>query len=107
MFSGFVTVSAAENDAELVVTGDFDKDTKILTVHASVNNIKPEYGVIIVEYHINYDKSDLALMEAKVNMPDLWKPHVESQNAEDLSRRVADGKYSWAIGIKLALERGK
>lgn len=97
IFSSFITVSAAENDADLVVTGDFNKDTKILTVHASVNNIKPEYGIIIVEYHINYDKNELALMEANVNMPDLWKPHVESQNAENLSRRVADGKYSWSI----------
>ncbi len=97
IFSSFTTVSAKEYDAQLVVTGDFNKDTKILTVHASINNIKPEYGIIVVQYQINYDTSDLALMEANVNMPDLWKPHVESQNAEDLSHRISDGKYSWSI----------
>ena len=95
-FALSLSIPALADDAmDLECTYSVTNDGKIV-VKASVVNITDSTGIAVFEYAIKYDTAALTLNDAKVNMPDSWKPLVDSEMAEDWSRPV-EGGYVWSI----------
>lgn len=87
------------NVAEMDVKYQFDEESGLLTVTAGLINITDVTGITDLEYDVHYDSSCLSLKEYNVNMPKSWEPLVESEMAEDLSRKKSDGLFMWAIMV--------
>lgn len=87
------------NVAEMDVKYQFDEENGLLTVTAGLINITDATGITDLEYDVHYDSSCLSLKEYNVNMPKSWEPLVESEMAEDLSRKKSDGLFMWAIMV--------
>lgn len=87
------------NVAEMDVKYQYDEENGLLTVTAGLINITDATGITDLEYDVHYDSSCLSLKEYNVNMPKSWEPLVESEMAEDLSRKKSDGLFMWAIMV--------
>lgn len=77
------------------VEGELTKDDNVYKLHVSLNDIKDETGVALAEYVIKFDPEVIQLTNADVKVPDIWKDHIDSEMAENMSRKLNDGEYSW------------
>ncbi len=93
-----VNTLAEEYSAKLDIEYEYDSDNNLVTITASVNDIKPKYGVMSVDYSIFFDDSALELVDVNINIPDAWKSNYDEGIVEiDWSRLVEDGHYNWVI----------
>lgn len=97
----FSSVAAADDyDATIKVDYSYDEESSVMTVTASVCDIKDPKGLALIEYDIKYDGDVLELQSSNVNMPDAWKQFVDSGMAEDLShKRKNEDCFRWSMGI--------
>ncbi len=101
LFLSFSSVVASDKyDATVKVDYSYDEESGIMTVTASVCEIKDPKGLALIEYDIKYDGDVLELQSSDVNMPDAWKRFVDSGMAEDLShKRKNEDCFRWSMGI--------
>lgn len=92
-----LAVSASgDADATLKVDYSVNESNGNINMNASFVDIKPENGLISIEYKIEFDKSALELVSVTTEYPDSWKPLLDSEMVEDLSSKN-EGFYHWAI----------
>ena len=93
-----INTLAEEYSAKLDIEYEYDSDDNLVTITASVNDIKPKYGVMWVDYSIYFDDSALELVDVNINVPDAWRSKYDKGIVEiDWSRLVEDGHYNWVI----------
>lgn len=87
----------AENDYDVTtkVSGELVEGEDIYKLSVSLVDIKDETGVAFLEYGIKFDPAVLQLQKADVKVPDIWKEHIDTEMAEDLSRQLNDGEFGW------------
>lgn len=92
-----LSVSASgDADATLKVDYSVNESNGNINMTASFVDIKPENGLISIEYKIEFDKSALELVSITTEYPDSWKSLLDSEMVEDLSSKN-EGFYHWVI----------
>lgn len=95
--ASLLAVSASgDADATLKVAYSVNETNGNINMTASFVDIKPENGLISIEYKIEYDKSALELVSVSTVYPESWKSLLDNEMVEDLSTKN-DGFYHWAI----------
>lgn len=92
----------ADNDytVKTNVKSELIKDENIYKLSVYLTDIKDETGLAIIDYCIKYDPSVFKLKKADSVTPDLWKDHIDSEMAENLSNH-SSGEYRWAWVMSL------
>lgn len=91
----FVVFAESGYDVTTKVNGELIKDESIYKLNITLNNIKDKSGIALIEYDIKFDPAVFQLTKSDVKVPDIWKEHIETEMAENLSRQVGDGEYNW------------
>lgn len=86
-------------DTTLEVNYSYDTETDRISINAFMVDIKPEEGIICVEYDIKYDASALELVKAETVFPEEWDTYIKNGSIEDLSHDKGNGVYLWSFVV--------
>lgn len=101
LLSFVLSISAsAESNVETTLEIAYEyNDGGNIFITAEFVDIKPEEGIIALEYDIKYDHTVVELVKAEPIYPERWLSLIDNGMVEDLSQQTGLGNYHWAFVV--------
>ncbi len=97
--ASFSVSAEIATDTTINVSYEYNSDNGNITIIGKFTDIKPEGGIVALEYDVKYDHTVLELVKTEPLYPERWSDLIKNESIEDLSRAMGNGNYRWAFAV--------